>query len=319
MAQEGYAEHVREVARWSEESGCDGILVYTDNSIVDPWLAAQLIIDSTSSLTPLVAVQPLYMHPCWAAKMVATIGYLHNRRVDLNMVAGGFRNDLLALGDDLAHGERYDRLVEYAEVARGVLETSSAFSYEGRYFSVANVRLRPELPSSLRPKIFVSGSSDAGLEAARRLGATAVKYPQPAREESVPAAEESLALGIRVGIVTRESNEEAWAVARRMFPADRRGQLTHRVAMAVSDSDWHQQLSEREDADDPSVDPYWLWPFQNYRTFCPYLVGGYELVAAELAAYLERGFETFILDIPASHEELRHTASAFELALAGAR
>jgi alkanesulfonate monooxygenase len=247
--------------------------------------------------------------------MVATTGCLHGRRVDLNMVAGGFRNDLLALGDDLPHDRRYDRVVEYAEIVQGALEARLPFSYNGRYFDVTNVRLRPELPQDLLPRFFVSGSSDAGLAAARRLGATAVKYPQPAREEAIPPGDKSLALGIRVGIVTRESDEEAWAVARAMFPSDRRGQLTHQMAMSVTDSDWHRQLSEREDADDPSTDPYWLWPFQNYRTFCPYLVGGYELVAAELKAYQQRGFETFILDIPASSEELGHTTKAFELAV----
>src|SRR6266513_1804677 len=98
VAAEDYSERVAAVARWSEEAGCHGILVYTDNGIADPWLVAQVIIEGTEKLSPLVAVQPVYMTPYAAAKMVATLGYLHGRRVDLNMVAGGFRNDLLSLG-----------------------------------------------------------------------------------------------------------------------------------------------------------------------------------------------------------------------------
>src|SRR5262249_40065187 len=31
-----YLQNVADVARWSEEAGCKGILVYTDNSIADP-------------------------------------------------------------------------------------------------------------------------------------------------------------------------------------------------------------------------------------------------------------------------------------------
>ena len=58
-----YAAHVAQVARWSEEAGCEGILVYTDNSLLDPWLCAQIVIQSTRALVPLVAVQPVYMHP----------------------------------------------------------------------------------------------------------------------------------------------------------------------------------------------------------------------------------------------------------------
>ena len=66
--------------------------------------------------------------------------------------------------------------------------------------------------------------------------------------------------------------------------------------------------SAREDS------PYWLGPFQNYKTFCPYLVGSYDRVGEELADYIQLGYTTFILDIPPSEEELEHTAIAFERA-----
>lgn len=84
-------------SRWSGAAGCQGILVYTDNGIADPWLVAQLIIQSTHALSPLVAVQPVYMSPYAAAEMVATLGHLHGRRVDLNMV------DIPRSPDDLHH------------------------------------------------------------------------------------------------------------------------------------------------------------------------------------------------------------------------
>src|SRR5207237_9496798 len=96
---DNYLERVTQVARWSEHAGCTGILIYTDNSLVDPWLVAQKVIESTTLLSPLVAVQPVYMHPFAAAKMVASLGFLHGRRVFLNMVAGGFKNDVTALTD----------------------------------------------------------------------------------------------------------------------------------------------------------------------------------------------------------------------------
>ena len=44
---------------------------------------------------------------------------------------------------------------------------------------------------------------------------------------------------------------------------------------------------------------------------CPYLVGSYEQVAAELRGYLAAGYRTFILDVPPDREELRHVAMAF--------
>jgi len=105
---------------------------------------------------------------------------------------------------------------------------------------------------------------------------------------------------------------EAWSIARARFPEDRKGQLTHQLAMKVSDSSWHRQLSELGEAAGASENPYWLVPFQNYKTFCPYLVGSYDQVGDELARYVDAGYGTFILDVPASPEELRHIGVVFD-------
>ncbi|MGH2955775.1 MAG: LLM class flavin-dependent oxidoreductase [Solirubrobacterales bacterium] len=306
-----YLERIREVARWSEEAGYQGILVYTDNSIVDPWLVTQLVVEATERLSPLVAIQPVYMHPYSVAKMVASIGHLHGRRLYLNVVAGGFKNDLEALNDTTPHDERYDRAVEYVTIIKELLASPDPVSFSGRYYKVTNLRMTPPLDPELFPGLLMSGSSDAGLAAGRAIGATAVKYPKPPDEEEAAPETES---GMRVGIISREDSDEAWRVARERFPEDRKGQITHKLAMKVSDSEWHRQLSEEREAD-AEDDPYWLVPFQNYKTFCPYLVGSYERVAGELASYMRLGFATFILDIPPSEEEIRHTGAVFREAL----
>jgi len=80
-ASEDYLRDVKEVARWSEQNGCKGILVYSDNSMLDPWIVSERILQVTETLCPLVAVQPIYMHPYAAAKMVATPGFLYGRGI----------------------------------------------------------------------------------------------------------------------------------------------------------------------------------------------------------------------------------------------
>jgi alkanesulfonate monooxygenase len=307
---ESYVQNVVDVARWSEEAGCEGILVYTDNSLVDPWQVAQIIIQNTRHLSPLVAVQPSYMHPYAVAKMVSSLGHLYGRRVYLNMVAGGFKNDLAALNDTTPHDKRYARLVEYTTIIQELLKSPAPVSYHGEFYVVDKLRMTPPLAAELIPGILVSGSSDAGLTSAQALGAIAVKYPQPV--ECEPQCDPSTAgFGIRVGIVSRETDEEAWQVAHARFPEDRKGQLTHQLAMKTSDSAWHHQLSQMATDTRNGGTPYWLHPFENYKTFCPYLVGGYERVAAELAKYIECGHRTFILDIPPTREELEHINLVF--------
>jgi len=308
-----YLQNVIAVARWSEECGCKGILVYTDNGLVDPWLVAQIIIQNTEALCPLVAVQPVYMHPYAVAKMAASFGFLYNRRIYLNMVAGGFKNDLMALNDTTPHDKRYHRLIEYTTIIKGLLSGEMAVNYAGEFYQVDKLKMTPPLPKELFPGIFISGSSEEGLAAAKTIGATAVKYPQPTSEyEGKPKLDDTIDSGIRVGIIARKDEAQAWQIAHERFPEDRKGQLTHQLAMKVSDSVWHQQLSALGEEAVSENNPYWLVPFQNYKTFCPYLVGSYKRVAEELARYIVVGYKTFILDIPPNEEELRHINTVFK-------
>src|SRR5581483_121933 len=208
VPQADYLAHVQRVSRWSEAAGCTGMLIYTDNSIVDPWLVAQVSLQATQRLSPLVAVQPVYMLPYTAAKMVASLASLHGRRIWLNMLAGGFRNDLVALGDETPHDDRYVRTVEYATLMRQLLESEQPVTFEGRYYRLRGVRMTPAVPQELQPGWLISGSSPAGRAAARAMGAIAVEYPTPPdtiREtEDVPAGR-----GIRVGIIARSTADAA--------------------------------------------------------------------------------------------------------------
>jgi alkanesulfonate monooxygenase len=305
---------IQEIARSSEDAGHEGILVFTDNSQPDPWVVSQIIIESTERLCPLVAVQPAYMHPYSVAKMVTSLAHLHGRRLYLNMVAGGFKNDLLALNDLTPHDERYARLLEYTGVIQSLLRTADPVSFEGRYYKVSNLKLTPPLAAELMPGVLVSGSSEAGMNAARQLKATAVEYPKPPAEYASAAGANLESRGIRIGIIARSEDAHAWSIARARYPEDRKGQLTHQLAMKVSDSSWHRQLSELGNAGEEN--PYWLLPFQNYKAVCPFLVGSYDSVAEELARYIDAGYRTFILDVPASAEEFHHTGVVFERAVA---
>src|SRR6266478_7005526 len=160
---ETYVQQVIDVARWSEEAGCTAILVYTDNSLVDPWLVSQIILQNTERLCPLIAIQPIYMHPYTVAKMVASFGYLYGRRIYLNMVAGGFKNDLSTFNDTTPHDKRYTRLIEYTTIIKELLAGPAPVTFEGEFYKVDKLKMTPPLSAELFPGIFVAGSSDAGL------------------------------------------------------------------------------------------------------------------------------------------------------------
>jgi len=308
-----YTEDIISVAQWSEKAGCRGILVYTDNEQYDPWTVAQLIIENTETLCPLIAVQPMYMHPYTVAKKISSIAGIYNRRVYLNMVAGGFHNDLLALGDPTEHDKRYERLTEYTLVIKSLLAGEGPVNYQGSYYQTRGLKLSPRLPPELMPGIFMSGSSEASKIAVRHIGATAIEYPQP--PGLTPNSDKPIRrndIGIRIGIIAREDDNVAWENAFKRFPEDRKGQILHEMAMSVSDSVWHKQLSDMARERQLDGASYWLGPFKNYKTMCPYLVGSYSKVASALSAYIDMGYQTFIIDVPESAKELEHIALAFD-------
>src|SRR5258708_31511963 len=103
-----------------------------------------------------------------------------------------------------------------------LLRSDAAVSYAGEFYTVDKLRMMPPLSPELFPGVLVSGSSPAGLAAARALGATGVMYPQPA--DSQPA-DRTPDAAIRVGIIARELEENAWQVSHNLFPPDQKGHL----------------------------------------------------------------------------------------------
>lgn len=301
-----YLRRVEDVARWSDQADCKGILVYTDNRQADPWLVAHVIVQNTRALIPLVAVQPVYMHPFAAAKMISTFGWLYGRAIYLNMVAGGFRRDLVALGDGTAHDQRYDRLTEYALIVKQLLSGQSPVTFAGTYYTLERLELNPSLAPGITAEMFTSGSSPASLTAAAAIGATAISYPEPPADQ--PGTEATgRSRGVRIGVIARDDSAAAWRVAHARFPDDRKGQFTYSLAAKSSDSRWFRGLSNVG-----SDGPYWTGPLRNSQSFCPYLVGSYTEVGREIGRYIEQGNRVFILDVPASAEDLEHTARAFD-------
>ncbi|WP_024806301.1 LLM class flavin-dependent oxidoreductase [Nocardia sp. BMG51109] len=309
-----YLKRIHRIARWCENAGHEGALVYTDNSTADPWLVASEMLRATERLVPLIAVQPAYQHPYTAAKLISTFATLHRRRVALNLVAGGFTNDLAALGDRTPHDDRYRRLTEYAQIVARLLAGNEPVTMAGRYYRVQDLTLAPALPAEFRPEMLISGSSASGLAAAAEIGAIPVRYPEPAADDGAVLDTAAAVPGmsaVRVGIVARETSDLAWRAARRRFPRDRGGRIAHAMARNASDSVWHERLSEHDEHPAGLGSPYWLGPFRNYRSFCPYLVGDYETVAAEIVRYLRQGCRIFVLDVPADEAEIMHTGVVF--------
>ncbi len=294
----------------SERHGFSGVLIFTGNdTFVEPWVAAQHLLMTTRHLIPLVAVNPLYMHPFTVAKLVSSFAYTYGRPTWLNLVTGAAVSYLTSIGDRSDHDTRYLRLAEYVQVLRR-LWAESRVSLDGGFYKLDKVQLLPRIPAQLAPQLLLSGQSPAARAVAREQGARCMQMLPP----SLLAGLTADVAGIHFGIITRQDEADAWAAAEQRFPASPEAQQMLELAMANTDSQWKRRLLEVATRGEPQAPGYWLEPFRNLHADCPTFVGSHRQVADLLRGLAGAGIDTIVLDLPMHEEEVAETARAIALA-----
>jgi alkanesulfonate monooxygenase len=307
-----YWKNIETVMRLSDRYGYTGLLIFTGNDvIIEPWVVAQRVLAETKQLSPLVAINPLYVHPFTAAKFISSFAHLYGRRTYVNLVTGAALSYQQALGDTLPHDERYERLQEYAEVMKRLLSTPSV-SHEGRYYRVSNLQLLPRPPEPLQPGFLLAGQSEAALQTARALGAVSMQMLPATLEDGLREG----VRGVHFGIITRPQEAEAWKAARALFPEDVMGQSVLELSMRNTDAEWKWRMKMAAEGTSVARQGFWLEPFRNFKADCPYFVGDHGQVAALISSLVRRGIDTVILDIPPLEEEFHHIDLALKEAAA---
>lgn len=309
-----YWKHIADTIEWSDRHGATGVLLFEGNdTYVQPWLAAQATFANTQRLSPLVAVNPVYMHPFTAAKMVSSFAYLFQRRTYLNMITGTALSYLDALNDQLDKEERYARLREYAELMTLLLQSQGEpVTYEGKYYQTKNLKLEPAVPAELQPVFYIAGQSEAAVETAKAIGAVQMQMLPAELDEGLTIG----LTGIHFGIVARETEDEAWGAAREAFPPDAQGRRIQAFSMNNTDSAWKQRMMMAAKMETGAKPGYWLEPFRNFKADCPYFVGSHSQVAELIANLVRAGIRHFILDVAHAEREFAEVAKATRQAAA---
>jgi alkanesulfonate monooxygenase len=301
-----FTQTALDMVRWSDQYDFDGVLLFAGTgAVLDPWILATATIAASSRLIPMIAVNPVYVHPAAAARMVASIGHIYGRAVSLNLITGTALSDLAAIGDSLDHDDRYARLLEYATIVRALLSSPRPLTYEGRFYTIARAQLTPSLPASLLPDLFIAGHSSAAAAVAGEISAIRIGMLSQA-PTTPPSASEAQ----HFGVITRPTAAQAWEAARRSFPPDQLGVQVAEASMANTDSVWKRLLMASETADDPI---YWTLPFRSGRADCPYVVASHQELADLFARLVAAGTTNFVLDIPSLEADFRHASDVINL------
>jgi len=223
-------EYLAQVARSAEQLGFEAVLTPTGTWCEDAWLVTAALTRETTRLKFLVAFRPGLTSPTLAAQMAATYQRLSGGRLLLNVVTGGQADEQRRFGDHLSHDERYARTAEFLSVVRGAW-SGQPFDFDGRYYQVAGATvLRPPEPV---PGIYFGGSSPAVGPVAAAAADVYLTWGEPpaqvaqkltwvgrlARQQG-----RELRFGIRLHVITRDTEADAWAEASRLLdyldPAD---------------------------------------------------------------------------------------------------
>jgi alkanesulfonate monooxygenase len=305
-----YWDNILKVADLCQKYAFTGLLLFEGNdTFISPWVAAQEVLARTESISPLIAVNPIYLHPFKAAKIVSSLAQIYNRKIYLNMITGTAVNYLDSMNDSLSHDERYERIAEYIVIMRRLLSSVEPVSWNGNHYAVENLQLLPGIPGHLMPEFLLSGQSDAARKVVQETGSVGTQMLAPDLSKGLNKAE-----AINFGILCRSSEALAWNAAELIFPDNEEDQLIQELSMSNTDSSWKRRMAVLASLPDNRANGYWMGPFRNFRSDGPYLVGSYSSVGGIIADLIRSGVSTFIFDITPNEEEYAHISHALGIA-----
>ncbi len=219
-------DYLQQVAIAADSQGFYGVLLPTGRSCEDAWVVASSLIPATKRLRFLVALRPGLVSPTLAARMCVTFDRLSGGRLLINVVTGGDPVELAGDGVFLNHDERYEVTDEFLTVWRGLLSGNpKEVNFEGRHLRVQGASTLIQAVQRPYPPLYFGGSSPAGIEIGAKHVDVYLTWGEPpaqvaAKIADVRAAAEkagrTVRFGIRLHVIVRETEEEAWTDAARL-------------------------------------------------------------------------------------------------------
>jgi len=218
-------DYFKQVAIAADSLGYEGVLLPTGRSCEDSWVVAASLIDVTRRLKFLVALRPGLVQPSQSARMAATFDRLSGGRLLVNLVTGGDADELAGDGLFLPHAERYVQSREFLTIWRELLTRShdgEAYDHDGQHLSVKAGKVLYPPVNRPYPPVFFGGSSEEAHELAAEQVDTYLTWGEPPAAVAAKVADiraraakcgRTLQLGIRLHVIVRETEEEAWAAA----------------------------------------------------------------------------------------------------------
>jgi alkanesulfonate monooxygenase len=318
--------YLRQIATAIDRLGFYGALLPTGRSCEDAWVTASSLIGDTDRMRFLVAVRPGLISPTLAARMTATFDRLSNGRLLINVVTGGDPVELAGDGVFQEHDTRYEITDEFLHIWRAILSNRDEVNLEGKHLKVNGAKAIFRPVQHPCPALYFGGSSPAGIDVAARHVDHYLTWGEPPDQVAEKIAgvraaaakqQRKIRFGIRLHIIVRQTEEEAWKAADQLISHLSDKTVAHaQQNLARQDSQGQKRMLKLQKQagglrtrEALEISPnLWAGVGLIRGGAGTALVGSAESVAERILEYRELGIETFIFSGYPHLEEAFYTA-----------
>ncbi|WP_019500603.1 FMNH2-dependent alkanesulfonate monooxygenase [Pseudanabaena sp. PCC 6802] len=299
--------YLSQIAQAVDRLGYTGALLPTGRSCEDAWIVAATLASITQRMKFLVAIRPGLMSPGTAARMAATFDRMSKGRLLINVVTGGDPVELEGDGLHLSHDDRYELTDEFLTVWREI-SAGKESHLAGKYFQIKGGKLLFHPVQTPHPPLWFGGSSPIAQRIAAKHVDVYLTWGEPPAQvaEKIEAVRQlaeregrTLRFGIRLHVIVRETESEAWDAANRLIRyVDEEAIATAQKAYARMDSEGQRRMTQLHNGSREALEispNLWAGIGLVRGGAGTALVGDPETVAARMLEYVDLGIETFIL------------------------
>lgn len=208
----------------AEAAGFEYFLVPVATTCWEAWISSAMAVARTQRIKALVAARPGYISPVQLAKMAATFDQLSGGRLAINLIAGQSEAETAAEGITLAKQDRYALMDEDVSIMKALWTAHGPVDFAGRFHTLKGARISPRPLQVPHPRFYLGGGSVEAWEVSAKhsdihlfWGDTPARVAANMATIRTMAARhgraERIGFGMRLQILCRETEAEAWAAA----------------------------------------------------------------------------------------------------------
>ncbi len=299
-------DYWRQIAQGVDQLGFTGALLPTGRSCEDAWILASTLVTHTQKMRFLVAIRPGLMSPGVAARMAATFDRISGGRLLINVVTGGDPVELAGDGLHLTHSDRYKLTDEFLTVWRQIA-AGEISNFEGDYLNIKEGKILFPNVQKPYPPLWFGGSSSIAQEIAAKHVDVYLTWGEPPEQvaekiasvKRLAAAQgRTLRFGIRLHVVVRETESQAWDAANDLIRyVDDEAIKKAQQAYSRMDSEGQRRMKELHNGSREALEispNLWAGIGLVRGGAGTALVGDPDTVARRMEEYANLGIDTFI-------------------------